>query len=288
MSSVGVHLRGLRERRGISLEEISRGTRIPTRFLEALEAERFEALPAPVFTRGFIRAYCQALGDSGEEALALFDGQRGPLSGGPVRDAAPTPRGPRAPRGRGAVLVSFVLLVVLGAALLAVTMLINPRSTEPPTAGTAPEATPDPSPSSPAGETPPAPPHPEPAADTSAAPAPAMAPELPQPSTPPAAPVRPAGESVPGAIAALAADVASPYRLVARTTEPTWIRVRTGDGRSSEETLAAGEMREWVSEQPFVLTVGNAGGISLELNGRMLPPLGARGTVIPRLVLPPR
>jgi cytoskeleton protein RodZ len=180
--------------------------------------------------------------------------------------------------------VSFVLLVVLGAALLAVTMLINPRSTEPPTAGTAPEGTPGPgapSPAAPAGEAPPAPPASEPAADTSAVPAPAVPPA-------PPAPVRPAGESIPAAIATLAADVASPYRLVARTTEPTWIRVRTGDGRSSEETLAAGEMREWVSEQPFVLTVGNAGGVSLELNGRMLPPLGARGAVIPRLVLPPR
>jgi hypothetical protein len=164
--------------------------------------------------------------------------------------------------------VSFVLLVVLGAALLAVTMLINPRSTEPPTAGTAPERTPGPGVPSPAGEAPPAPSSPEPAADTSAVPAPAV------PAAPaaPAAPVSPAGESIPAAIASLAADVASPYRLVARTTEPTWIRVRTGDGRSSEETLAAGEMREWVSEQPFVLTVGNAGGVSLELNGRMLPP----------------
>ncbi len=281
MSSVGIHLRGLRERRGISLEEISRGTRIPTRFLEALEAERFEALPAPVFTRGFIRAYCQALGDSGDEALALFDGQRSPVAGGAARDAMPAPRVARAPRGRGAVLVSFVLLVVLGAALLAVTMLINPRSTEPPTAGTAPEGTPGPGVPAPAGEAPPAPSSPAPAADMSAAPAPAA-------PAAPAAPVSPAGESIPAAIASLAADVASPYRLVARTTEPTWIRVRTGDGRSSEETLAAGEMREWVSEQPFVLTVGNAGGVSLELNGRMLPPLGARGAVIPRLVLPPR
>jgi cytoskeleton protein RodZ len=36
-----------------------------------------------------------------------------------------------------------------------------------------------------------------------------------------------------------------------------------------------------------VITVGNAGGVSFELNGRALPPLGARGVVIPRLVLPP-
>ena len=78
-----------------------------------------------------------------------------------------------------------------------------------------------------------------------------------------------------------------PYRLVARISEPTWIRVRTEDGRASEETVAAGQVREWVSDRPFELTIGNAGGVALELNGRALPSLGSRGVVIPRLVLPP-
>jgi hypothetical protein len=53
-----------------------------------------------------------------------------------------------------------------------------------------------------------------------------------------------------------------------------------------EETIPAGETREWSSPGPFTLTVGNAGGINLELNGRALPPLGESGTVIPRLVVP--
>jgi len=82
-------------------------------------------------------------------------------------------------------------------------------------------------------------------------------------------------------------DVASRYRLVARTTEATWMRVRTGDGRTSEENIPAGEVREWISNEPFVLSIGNAGGVTLELNGRLLPPLGPSGTVIARLVVPP-
>jgi hypothetical protein len=83
------------------------------------------------------------------------------------------------------------------------------------------------------------------------------------------------------------AGVSSPYRLVARTTEATWIRVRSDDGRNTEESIPAGEVREYVSNRPFILTVGNAAGVSFELNGRPVPPLGARGSVIPRLVLPP-
>ncbi len=71
-----------------------------------------------------------------------------------------------------------------------------------------------------------------------------------------------------------------------RAVEPTWIRVRTEEGQVTEETIPAGQTREWFSTRPFVLTVGNAGGVKLELNGRAVPPLGPSGVVIPRLVLP--
>jgi cytoskeleton protein RodZ len=101
-----------------------------------------------------------------------------------------------------------------------------------------------------------------------------------------ATPAIPAPSPTPSLDLALG-SVSSPYRLVARANETTWIRVRTEDGRTSEETVPGGEIREWVSDRPFVVTVGNAGGVSLELNGRALPPLGPRGVVIPRLVVPP-
>ena len=74
MASVGAYLRDLRTRRGVSLEEIARLTRVAPRYLEALEADASENLPAPVFIRGFIRAYCQALGESPKEALAIYEG----------------------------------------------------------------------------------------------------------------------------------------------------------------------------------------------------------------------
>jgi len=88
------------------------------------------------------------------------------------------------------------------------------------------------------------------------------------------------------AAATTARGLGLPYRLIARTTETTWMRVRTEDGRTSEETIPANEIREWVSNGPFVITIGNAGGVSLELNGRPIPRLGVSGSVITRLVLP--
>src|SRR4029453_4155431 len=141
----------------------------------------------------------------------------------------------------------------------------------------------------------------------------APAPTPPPPSAPPSSPpivtvvkpgpaaaggsgqiVRPAERAAPPTVQPASppnldtlAGVNSPYRLVARTSEATWIRVRTDDGRNTEESIPAGEGREWVSNRTFILTVGNAAGVSFELNGRPVPPLGGRGAVIPRLVLPP-
>jgi hypothetical protein len=71
-----------------------------------------------------------------------------------------------------------------------------------------------------------------------------------------------------------------------RAIEPTWIRVQVDEGQVAEELLQAGAVREWTAARRFVLTVGNAGGLELDLNGKRMPALGARGAVIQKLVLP--
>jgi cytoskeleton protein RodZ len=165
------------------------------------------------------------------------------------------------------VLVSFVLLVALGLALFLVTLLLRSgRETDRQAGPAEPEAPPAVVTGPPETDSPAAGPAPPPETDE------------------PPGESRPAG---PGDVAAAVGLVSSPYRLVARVSEPTWVRVRTGDGGFTEETIPAGEVREWVSNAPLVLTIGNAGGIALELNGRRLPPLGSRGVVISRLVIPP-
>ena len=133
MAAVGAFLRELRVKRGLSLEELARVTRVARPYLEALENDAFTSLPAPVFTRGFIRAYCQAVGVPPEDALTRFDGRdvREPASASPppsLRGAVTTvPQSTDGePRTRSAILVSFVLLVVLGVALFAVALVTQP------------------------------------------------------------------------------------------------------------------------------------------------------------------
>ena len=398
MPAVGAYLRELRERQGVSLDEISRSTRVLHHYLEALESDNLASLPAPVFAKGFIRAYCQALGVAPDEALAMYDQKVGqsrapaslvppPRTAQPSRPAPPRPVAParsvpaptpvvpppipahgipapappvsapepapvaehvaapghfpapahfprptpvpvtapvpvvavepmepaergvaveravvertveRAPAGRresrsrGTVLISFVLLVVLGAALFAVTMALQSGRDEvdasapvhvaaSPTPPAVQGAVPEPAQSEPAPPPQPLVPAQPPKLPPVAQPSPVPTPGAPAPAAPsPAAPSRAPSQA--------ASAVVAPYRLVARTNETTWIRVRTEDGRTTEETIPANEVREWVSNGPFVLTIGNAGGVSLELNGRPVPRLGASGAVITRMVLPP-
>ena len=61
MKSLGEYLRSERLNRGITLEEISRETRISTRMLQAIEDGNTESLPAGVLVKGFLRAYAQKI-----------------------------------------------------------------------------------------------------------------------------------------------------------------------------------------------------------------------------------
>ena len=58
-----------REQAGLSLAQISVTTRIPVRSLESLEQDRWSDLPQPVYVRGFVVAYCRAVGVSEAPAL---------------------------------------------------------------------------------------------------------------------------------------------------------------------------------------------------------------------------
>src|SRR6478609_10456291 len=69
----GEELRREREIRAISLKEIADATKISKRFLEAIERNDHKTLPAPVFTRGFVREYARYLGLSVEEMVNRYN-----------------------------------------------------------------------------------------------------------------------------------------------------------------------------------------------------------------------
>jgi cytoskeleton protein RodZ len=249
MSTLGIRLRELREAKGVSLDDIARSTRVGRRHLEALETDTWAELPAPVFVKGFIRAYCDFLDASPDEPLRLYQ----EASGEPVK-AERVQRATRAVPSRraGPLVVSVILFLALGASLFALRVGLkgSTRQAPPQTTASAPAKV-DPAPA----------PTPAPAVTAPVAPG--------QPAPVPVAEPKPPGQ-----------------RLVMRAVEPTWIRVQVDEGQVAEELLQAGAVREWTAVRRFVLTVGNAGGLELDLNGKRMPSLGAKGAVIQRLVLP--
>ncbi|MGH2759083.1 MAG: helix-turn-helix domain-containing protein [Actinomycetota bacterium] len=62
MSGIGAALRAERERRHISLDAVARGTLVRLDFLELIDEDRIEDLPAGAYAKGFIRAYATHLG----------------------------------------------------------------------------------------------------------------------------------------------------------------------------------------------------------------------------------
>src|SRR5262245_62041027 len=241
--SVGGYLRAMRQGKQTSLDEVARATRVGLHQLEALEADRFSDLPAPVFVKGFIRSYCHFLGEPDDESLRRY---REVLGERPLVDRGAPALRAHAGWSASPLFISFVLLLVFGSGLLALNFGLR-RGTKP--------VVPDP----------------PPIVKIDPAPAPAT----PMASAPPITPV-----------VATTAETPASQRLVVRALEPTWIRIQTDDLRAIDELLTPGAIREWTAERRFLLTVGNAGGIEIELNGRPMPRLGQRGAVIRQLELP--
>jgi hypothetical protein len=63
---IGNSLREARLRQQLEFPEIEKTTKIRSKYLRALEEEKFDLLPAPTYVKGFLRTYADALGLEGQ------------------------------------------------------------------------------------------------------------------------------------------------------------------------------------------------------------------------------
>ena len=84
----GEVLRSVREARGISVQQISDRTKVMRHHIEAIEADRFAALPAPVYLRGILLGLARELRLDGQKVARSYLERMSAATGGP----APTPR----------------------------------------------------------------------------------------------------------------------------------------------------------------------------------------------------
>jgi hypothetical protein len=89
-----------------------------------------------------------------------------------------------------------------------------------------------------------------------------------------------AGLSVDGPVAS-----DEPLVLDLEATELSWVVVQIDAGNHQEALLRPGERAQWKAQDQFTVTLGNAGGVRAELNGKPQRPFGPSGKVVRDVVL---
>ena len=92
MIEFGETLRKAREAKGLSAGDIAKTTHIMVQMVEALEREDFSRIVAPIYGRGFVKLYCEAVGLDPKplvaEFMEIYNGNRPAV----IRMAEPEPR----------------------------------------------------------------------------------------------------------------------------------------------------------------------------------------------------
>jgi cytoskeleton protein RodZ len=120
MFEIGSSLREARERRGLSYADVEIGTKVRSRYIKALEDERFDILPGPTYTKGFLRAYADYLGLDGNLYIDEFNSRHHDPRRDPEREIYPRSKARTQRRQRRE---SNIVLIAL-AAIVAVSSLV--------------------------------------------------------------------------------------------------------------------------------------------------------------------
>lgn len=247
MASLSEKLRRERELRGISLKQISEETKIGVRFLEALEENRIDLIPGEFYRRSYLRAYARYLGLDEERALNAYDYAHQTTSDNGDGQTHDTPAESSAPWLKW-VLGAGVLLALPAA------MLLKPEPQPPTTAESAPP----------------------PALESVASPPPPA-------GTAPSDPL----PVIPDVPMAKTDSVAGELQFVLSVDEACWLEIEADGAIVTSGLKDVGFRQEVNASTEVKLWLGNAGGVSVWLNGRPARALGRAGQVRKDLSITP-
>lgn len=219
--SFGTWLRRQREMREIDLREIADKTKISLRYLKAMEQDRFELLPAPVFARGFLREYSKYVGLNADEVVNYYlSTQHGQSLEEEASEELVDPGSSRGPVTRGAFLA---LLLIVAVALLAY-FLFYRQSQE----------------------------------------------DARRAAPPPIAP--PATETVPTEVPPPPEEevLSAPLVVTLDFTQECWVEARVDGAPQVSRLFVAGESIQLEGEESVELSLGNGGGVEVQVNNMPL------------------
>ncbi|MEI6892934.1 MAG: helix-turn-helix transcriptional regulator [Pontiella sp.] len=80
IGTIGQRLEAARQAKGVTVSEAGRATKILSKFIEAMEADDFGALSAPVYAKSFLRMYAKYLGMDDHPLVDEYVAQHAPKS----------------------------------------------------------------------------------------------------------------------------------------------------------------------------------------------------------------
>lgn len=255
---IGDKLRAEREKQGLTIKDIEKGTSIRALYIEAIEKGEYQTLPGEVYAKGFIRNYATFLKLNADDVVRAYTEENHPeeIAAKAAAQAAEeetkqqnkgyatsesASQNPRAfatgadfrqrvessHKKQNTMLLVVVLLVVLGgAAYLFLSDGDDAKTAKQPVA-----------------------------AQTAKAPVKKEAAPTPE-------------KKVDG------------VELVAKFNDRCWTQVDVDGKTVYEGTMEKGATETWKGKEKVVITAGNAGAVELTLNGKSLGKGGAEGEVI--------
>lgn len=277
-------LKSLRESMGLTLKDVFERTRISPINLEAIEKKDFHLLPPPVFTKAFIKTYARILGIESTEILARYEQYLETLKEPPPRKGEV--KTPSLMAGKYYKYMLWGLSILIGVGIIVFSISSYKSDVTVPKSQIA-------APIQPTPETKP----PESAVVTAEVKgeSPGRVDSVPKPEEKDLRQKAAPNVSSPGQQSADRANLpqvatsqetikqqqatGETYRISMEANELTWIRMTAGKNPPQEVLLRPGEKIEQ-SASNFILHIGNAGGITIDFQGKSLGNLGRHGQVI--------
>jgi hypothetical protein len=86
IGTIGQKLESARQAKGVSVSEAGQATKILSKFIEAMEADDFGALSAPVYAKSFIKMYAKYLGIEAQPLVDEYAAQHAPKASRQLAD----------------------------------------------------------------------------------------------------------------------------------------------------------------------------------------------------------
>lgn len=253
MESIGAKLKKIRLEKGITIEEVHKKTKIHLDILKSIEDDSFVNIN-PVYLKGFLKIYCGFLGVNPQDYLADYKGPQEAIKPSFEEDKSHKFLGPVIARKSIfntriiLIIVSIIALIFLSIGLVNLTKAISKKTRVPIQA------------------------------KSSQIRKSRLVKSQPKLLTKPI--VKSKGSEV-----ATGKEGELEIRIGIHAIDDCWIQAKVDNRIIFQNVLKKGRLESWTAKDKIELSLGSAGAVQLEVNGRLIPPLGRKGQVLKNIVI---